>query len=300
LTLWALALCGLGSLACGITLLFGGIPRVSAQDVDLEDAEYVGAEECGDCHRDLSRPHGETAHALTLQDVSRDQDLILGDFEQGEDVRMVQFPGDDELRPFEADDIAYTVGSGRNVQRYLYEVERSEFMVLPVQWNVKAQAWEAYTLADDWPDDAYAFGPNCAGCHTTGIDTRRFRWEDDGVQCESCHGPGSLHIEAVDDDEDPEVIHASIVLSPDPQICGQCHSQGSEPEDNLPFPAEYRPGQADLMDEDVFTLVPPDDSAHWYASGHASQKYMQFNEWLISAHATALSTMRESEFADDS
>jgi predicted CXXCH cytochrome family protein len=27
---------------------------------------------------------------------------------------------------------------------------------------------------------------------------------------------------------------------------------------------------------------------------------MQFNEWLISAHATALSTMRESEFADDS
>jgi hypothetical protein len=96
------------------------------------------------------------------------------------------------------------------------------------------------------------------------------------------------------------VIRASIVISPDPQICGQCHSQGSEPEDGLPFPAEYRPGQADLLDEDVFTLVPPDDSAHWYASGHANQKDMQFNEMVLSSHTNALTTMQQSEFADDS
>ncbi len=300
LTLWSLTFCGLGFLICGFSLLFVGTPTVSAQNIDLEDAEYVGARECGDCHRALSRPHNETPHALTMQDVSRDDDLILGDFEQGEDTRTVQFPGDDEPRPFEADDIAYTIGSGRNVQRYLYEMGRNELVILPAQWNATQQAWEPYTLADAWPDDAYAFGPNCAGCHTTGLDTRRFRWEDTGVQCESCHGPGSLHIEAVDDDEDLEVIRASIVLSPDPQICGQCHSQGSEPEDNLPFPAEYRPGQADLLDEDIFILVPPDDSAHWYASGHAKQKYMQFNEALLSAHATALNAVRESQFAEDS
>jgi hypothetical protein len=96
------------------------------------------------------------------------------------------------------------------------------------------------------------------------------------------------------------VIRASIVISPDPQICGQCHSQGTEPENNLPYPAEYRPGQADLLDEDIFALVAPDDSAHWYASGHASQKYMQYNESLLSAHSTALTSMRESEFADES
>jgi predicted CXXCH cytochrome family protein len=298
LTLWALTFCGLGLLLCGVSLLLFGTPAY-AQDVDLDDAEYVGARECASCHRARLRDHGESRHALTLQDVSRDEDLILGDFEQGEDVRTVQFP-DDEVRPFDADDIAYAVGTGRNIQRYLYEVDRNEFMLLPAQWNVNTQSWEPYTLAEEWPGDAYAFGPNCAGCHTTGIDTRRFRWEDDGVQCESCHGPGSLHVEAADDDEDLEVIRASIVLNPDPQICGQCHSQGTEPEDSLPYPAEYRPGQADLLDEDVFVLVPPDDSAHWYPSGHANQKYMQYNESLLSAHSTALASMLESEFADDS
>jgi hypothetical protein len=300
LTLWALTLCGVGSLAYGISLLFISTP-LKAQEVDLEDADYEGARECSSCHRALSRDHGESRHALTMQDVSRDDDLILGDFELGADVRMVTFPGDDsEPRPFEAGDIAYALGSGRNVQRYLYEVDRNEFMLLPAQWNVNTQAWEPYALAESWPDDAYAFAPNCAGCHTTGIDTRRFRWEDDGVQCEACHGPGSLHVEAADDDEDVSIIRASIVRSPDPQICGQCHSRGTEPEDGLPYPAEYRPGQADLLDEDVFVLVAPDDSAHWYADGHARQKYMQFNESLLSAHATALETMRESEFAADS
>src|SRR5262245_1593420 len=114
--LWALTFCGLGLIACGIGLLFIGSPVARAQEnIDLEDAEYVGASECGDCHRPLTRAHNETPHGLTLQDVSRDEDLILGDFSQGEDVRMVQFPDDDEPRPFEADDIAYAVGSGRNV-----------------------------------------------------------------------------------------------------------------------------------------------------------------------------------------
>lgn len=305
LTLWVLIFSGLGFITFGLGILFIGSPVVYAQEnIDLEDAEYVGASECGDCHRTLSRAHSSTAHGLTLQSVGRNRDLILGNFSQSEDVPRVQFPGDNEARPLEASDIAYVVGSGRNIQRYLYAVSRNEYMVLPVQWNVNTQSWESYQLADEWPSDAYAFGPNCAGCHTTGLDTRRFRWEDDAVQCESCHGPGSVHLRTIrsvgrnPDEEGLRQIRASIVLSADPQICGQCHSQGHEPKDNLPYPAEYRPGQNDLLD--AFTLVAPDDSAHWYASGHARQKYMQFNESLLSAHTTALSSMLESEFADNS
>ena len=311
LTLWALTLfsVGLFSFGIGLIMLFVDSHPVNAQDISdihLEDAEYVGSQECGDCHRALSRTHDQTAHALTLQDVSRDEDLILGDFSQGEDVRMVQFPDEDAPRPFEAKDIAYTIGSGRNIQRYAYEVSRDNYMVLPAQWNVNTQSWEAYTLADEWPNEAYDFGTRCAGCHTTGLDTRRFRWEDDGVQRESCHGPGSVHIDTVDDvgrkpdEEGMKLIRASIVRSPDPQICGQCHSQGSEPSDNLPYPTQYRPGQADLLDPNVFVLVPPDDSAHWYDTGHARQMYMQFNETLMSAHSKSLDDMKASQYADES
>ncbi len=303
-TFWALTLCVLGLVLCGIGLLAVGTPvhaqEVVLEDINLESAVYVGSRECALCHRPELLDHRGTRHAVTLRDARVNARVILADFTQGEEVRTIQFPDSEAPRPLEAADIAYALGSGMNVQRYLYEVAPDEYMVLPAQWNVNTGAWEAYGAADEWPHESYAFGPNCAGCHTTDLDTSEFIWEENGVQCETCHGPGSEHVEAVSDNAPPEIIRASIVMSPDPQICGQCHSQGIEPDTGLPYPSQYQPGVVNLLDENVFALVPPDDEAHWWSTGHAEQKYMQFNESLLSAHATALTDMQESEFADES
>lgn len=270
-----------------------------------DDAEFVGMRDCITCHRDLGRAHMESRHGITLREA--DSDAILADFEQGEDVRMVTFPEEDEPRAFTEDDIEYVVGSGRYIQRYLYEVERDVYAVLPAEWNVVEQAWQPYTLAETWPDPAYDWGQNCAGCHTTGlsIDDDEIEWEDEGVQCESCHGPGSIHTELADDAgkepsaEELAEIRAAIVLSPDAQICGQCHSQGTSAETGQPYPIGYRAGDT-LLTEETYTLVAPDDSAHWRASGHAASANMQYNEWAISGHATSLDSVKASEYADDS
>jgi len=285
---------------------------VSAQDdvpgVDVPEgvagAEYVGSGECADCHRGIVREHSATPHGMALQDVEDDKDLILADFEQGADLRTVQFPGEDAPRPFTPDDIVYIVGAGKYVQRYLYEVERRVYAVLPAEWDVVNGVWRPYLLAETWLDPAYDFTTNCAGCHVTGLDIERGRWEDDGVMCETCHGPGSNHLEAEDDagrnpsDEEILAIHNAIVMSPDAQVCAQCHSAGSEPAENRPYPLDYRPGGV-LVHESVFALVSEDDPAAWYGSGHARQSNMQYNEWLTSAHSTSLDTLRESSAAQD-
>ena len=227
---------------------------------------------------------------------------ILGDFDTGEDDRQVQFPGEDAPRAITADDIAYVIGSGRYAQRYLYEVDRNEYMVLPVEWNVVANKWQPYVLAEEWPSEAYDWAQNCAYCHTTGFDVERGRWQDDGVQCESCHGPASSHIELAQDagrrpsEEELTAVRAAIYRSPDPQTCGQCHSRGSSP-DGHPYPVGYTPG-ASLSD--FFTLVPNDAADHWWLAGHASQPNMQYNEWLESTHATSVEDMRGSDYAEDS
>lgn len=296
--IWALIVVGLSFVGLGV--LATGRP-VRAQD--LEDADYVGARECGSCHRNLVRPHSDSLHALALQDVEDDKDAILGDFAQGEDVRAVQFPGESEPRAFTADDIVYAVGAGRYAQRYLVELGDREYAVLPAEWNVAAQSWQPLKLADTWPSPAYDWLQSCAGCHTTGLNVERGRWEDDGVQCEACHGPGSVHIEVADDagrrpDEDELAdIHAAIILTPDAQVCGQCHSRGTEPENGRLYPVNYRPG-ADLLHEDIFTLA-ADDGESWWASGHGRHNNMQFNEWLASGHAGALETMTGSDQAQD-
>ncbi len=266
-----------------------------------EGAEYVGARECQSCHRNTARSHNETRHALTLREANGD--VILGNFDQDAEVRTVQFPGEDAARPFTAADIAWVVGSGRNIQRYLYQVERGQYLVLPAEWNVVEQKWQPYSPATSWPDPAFDWTQNCAGCHTTGLNSERGRWEDEAVQCESCHGPGSVHAEVADDagnnpnEEELVSIRQSIVVSPDPQICGQCHSQGTASADGRPYPVNYLPGQ--VLTES-FTLSQPDDSAHWRASGHAASQNMQYNEWLLSGHARSLENLKASEFADDS
>lgn len=286
----------------GCALVFVGVSLLAISGVQAQsDApDFVGAKECASCHRNLARDHADSNHALALQEVGRDKDIILGDFSAGDDVRQVQFPGEDAPRAFTADDIAYVIGSGQHAQRYLYEVDRNEFMVLPAEWNVEKGEWQAYTLSATWPSDAYDWEQNCASCHTTGFDVERGRWQDDGVMCESCHGPASNHVDLAQDagrrpnDEELAAIRGAIYRSADPQVCGQCHSRGESP-DGHPYPVGYTPG-ATLSD--FFTLVPTDSADHWWLSGHASQPNMQYNEWLTSTHATSVDDMRKSDYAE--
>jgi predicted CXXCH cytochrome family protein len=299
--LWIKLLAGLGCalIIAGVSILAMGSYTVYAQD---EQADFVGAKECASCHRTLARDHDKSNHALALQDVSKKKTGILGDFDQGEDVRTVQFPKEDKPRAFTAKDITFAIGAGRHVQRYLYKVGANNYMVLPAEWNVEKKVWEPLKLADKWPSDAYDWEQNCAACHTTGYNAERGRWEDAGVQCEACHGPASIHVERAKDagrnpsDEELASIRSAIYTAPDPQVCGQCHAQGTGP-DNHPYPVGYVPGK-DLSQ--FFTLVAKDSGDHWWVSGHAKQKYMQYNEWLDSSHATALTDMLKSSDAADS
>jgi 5-methylcytosine-specific restriction endonuclease McrA len=286
---------GLGLIV--IALVSWAALPVSAQDDELE---YIGARDCRSCHRDVGRPFQDSPHALTLQNSP---EAIVADFEQGADLRTLQFPGENQPRPFTPEDVAFTLGSGRHAQAYLYEVARNDYVIFPAQWNVARQAWEPLSLAPEWPDEAYAFGPNCAGCHTVGLDVERYRWQDDGVQCEACHGPGSLHADLADEagsrpnDEELKAIRTAIFNKPDAQVCGQCHSQGTEPLANHPYPISYLPGQ-DLLAEGVFSLVDTQDATHYWATGHGNHPNMQFNEWLSSAHANSLASLQDQENAD--
>ncbi|MBZ0297105.1 MAG: ammonia-forming cytochrome c nitrite reductase subunit c552 [Anaerolineae bacterium] len=297
-----LGITGTALILVGLTFMLS-TAEVHAQPPD--DAEYIGDSDCASCHISLGRSHGDSRHSRTMVKVEREPEAVVADFNQGEEVRQVQFPGEDAPRAFTLEDIAYTIGTGRHLQGYLYELESGGYAVLPAEWNADDGVWQPYGQVENWPDESYDWTQNCAGCHTTGLNPERGKWEDAGVQCESCHGPGSAHADAADDagpepsDSEMEEIRGAIVLSPDPQICGQCHNQGTSPESGLPYPADYVPGGT-LVADGVYQLVAPDDEAHWRASGHASSPNMQYNEWLVSGHANALNTMKMSDYADAS
>ncbi|TKD10009.1 hypothetical protein E8A74_10420 [Polyangium fumosum] len=74
------------------------------------------------------------------------------------------------------------------------------------------------TLQKDFKE----FNLDCVSCHVTGYDkpggsTVTFVDKLKDVQCEECHGPGSLHARKPD-------AEGLIILKPDPQSCvSQCH-----------------------------------------------------------------------------
>jgi hypothetical protein len=70
---------------------------------------------------------------------------------------------------------------------------------------------------------------DCFGCHTTGArigGTLQLKDFEPGVQCESCHGPGANHVEAVSAGKPiTGTIRALGNMSPDQsnEFCGTCH-----------------------------------------------------------------------------
>jgi Cytochrome c554 and c-prime len=85
-------------------------------------------------------------------------------------------------------------------------------------WDATPHANAYETLEKDFKE----YNLECVGCHVTGYgkaggSTVTFVSELKDVQCEVCHGPGSLHIK---EPEDPKLI----TLKPDPKSCVElCH-----------------------------------------------------------------------------
>jgi len=86
-------------------------------------------------------------------------------------------------------------------------------------------------IADPQKDD------QCVRCHMTAFGAaddaikRGFK-TDMGVQCESCHGPGEMHMKARFDDAAAEKADAKpapgeIVSMPSKAVCKQCHNEES-------------------------------------------------------------------------
>ena len=263
-------------------------------------AQYMGASVCQTCHSDAASSWRATAHAHFIQRVN-DDTPILGDLTDAQAL-TITWP-DGERRPITREDITYVLG-GRYVQRYISVREGEDgaeaYYVLPVQWNIPQEeghegTWTPYH-ADDWTAPERDWRVACAGCHVTGLTAEMVAegWTVDrrielGISCESCHGPGGDHIR--------RPAENAVVVSPDAQICGQCHIQGMDPTGEHGYPVGYQPGLP--LDETVFIPTGMDDAEAWWPSGHA-RIYNAYSEWLHSDHATALESVLESAWAEES
>ena len=113
---------------------------------------------------------------------------------------------DGQMEDFE---VKYVFGA-RPLQQYLVEFPDGRVQCLPIAWDTENQSWYHLYSKEPIPfdDPLHWTGPlqnwnyMCAECHTTNLEknynlqenTYHTTWSEINVSCETCHGPGSLHV----------------------------------------------------------------------------------------------------------
>ncbi|TDA70008.1 MAG: hypothetical protein D9V47_03060 [Clostridia bacterium] len=180
---------GSGSAAAPATPAAGG--KTLGLNKDLALPGYVGSTTCKGCHPDAYDSWQQTRHSKMLQDPDSPGAIVLGDFSTN--------------KYFKWEDVRYIVGNGlEGGQRYVGEID-GKLMYLPATWDNEKRQW---VKAD--PREY-----TCAGCHTAGFNKETGNWAENGITCESCHGPGAEHV------KNPMQVKPKVSTSVD--MCSSCH-----------------------------------------------------------------------------
>ena len=197
----------------------------AGKDASANGAAYVGDQTCGGCHKDLYDSYMKSGHPWNLSKVT-DGQLPAAPF-----TKLAEPP-----QGYTWSDISYVVG-GYNWKALF--VNQDGFIITDEpgktgnaeylnQWNFankelnKDAAWVKHQSG------AEKLPFTCGTCHTTGYNAQGNQdslaglvgtWAQEGVRCEKCHGPGSLHA------SNPQGFVMKIER--DSQACSACHQPHS-------------------------------------------------------------------------
>ena len=194
-----------------------GLPGPAGTDgLSYIPPEFIGSEACAECHQETYDVFVNSGHPHQLTPVI--------------DGRAPEFPFtevDDPPAGYTWDDISYVIGGYNWKVRF---IDQDGYIITgdaeaTTQYNLENEdlnmgdEWVAYHAGEELPYD-------CGTCHTTGYspignqDNRAGligTWAFGGIQCEACHGAGSLHA------NNPGTIDMKVER--DAEACATCHTQ---------------------------------------------------------------------------
>ncbi len=257
------------------------------QPLSQKTASYVGSDKCKKCHEDEFNPWKESYHSKMIQDIKKDPEAIVANFSS--------LPAEAD---FKKEDIVYTIG-GKFKQRYMMKKEINgsmDYVIGNFQWNTETKQWLPYKSYKDWYEAGFeqnsskvGTSKTCDGCHFTGYMSKEKRVEP-AISCESCHGPGSNHVQ---DPENNQIYKASNV---DPkrstETCLQCHMRNRDKRlehtsmaalfgDVRDYPKGYEPGKP-LGEYKTKAPFDHKETDEFYGNGVGKKNRTQGNEFVKS------------------
>jgi Tfp pilus assembly protein PilF len=222
----------------------------------LGDAEFVGSAACFDCHEGEYlgyQEHGmsNSMYRLTLDNaIEQFGSEVVLDSTSGLHYRTVKADSGFYMEEYLWDssgrkthqlfrEMQWVVGSGTSARTYLSEQD-GWFYELPVTWYTQQKRWDfspGYRVANKRFERKIV--DRCMSCHNSYPDpvlqtNGKYNEMPEGIGCERCHGPGSLHVAArlasASDslDVDLTIVNpAHLSLDRKLDVCQQCHQNAS-------------------------------------------------------------------------
>jgi hypothetical protein len=237
---------------------------------------YVGSKACAECHSDIYASYLKTdmGRAMSLPGEWKDRDELSAPvkvkhpkshrsyevYRRGADLYESEYELDAEGKEVFRDDqkISYIVGSGAN--GFSCIVHRGDFLFeAPLSYYSKAKAWG---LSPGYDQGDYGFNrpiqARCIACHSgrpQSVQASEGRFKDPpflelSIGCESCHGPGALHVEErkkaapLDGELDRSIVNpAKLPTWLANNVCMYCH-EGADARALMPGKSyvDFRPG----------------------------------------------------------
>jgi Tfp pilus assembly protein PilF len=250
--------------------------------------EITGSRSCQECHQKFYQLWRTSFHGLAMQphtaELAKTQltpqtnDVVAGKYRFRADLDkgvVIEKEGDKE----HSYPMTYAMG-GKNVFYFLTPLDRGWLQVLPVAYDVRRKSWYDTTASamrhfgdrtDEalyWKERQLTFNSSCFNCHVSQLsknfdlktDSYHTTWVEPGINCETCHNPGSEHVKlfrslpkgAPVPDDIKLVSIRKLTNSQRNDLCATCHAKASA------VSAGYKPGDRFFDHFDLTTLEDPD------------------------------------------
>lgn len=223
-----------------------------------DSATYVGINTCKLCHQDIYNTFIKTGMGKSFDVASKQKSA--GDYHHSEiydqigDFHYKAFWLNDSLQFLEyrlqgrdtiykrQETVNFIVGSGQHTNSHIQSVN-GYLNQMPMTFYTQKQQWDLPPGFEDGHNSRFMrkIGLECMSCHNNYPEfvlgsENKFTAVPEGINCERCHGPGSIHVaqrQTGSRVDTSKYIDYSIVnpakLSIDAQfdICQRCHLQGN-------------------------------------------------------------------------
>jgi tetratricopeptide (TPR) repeat protein len=224
-----------------------------------DTARYVGMQTCRLCHQKIYDSFIQTGMGQSFAPASRQKSVAIIDahtviYDQYQDFYYHPFWKKDSLWMMEfrlkgrdtvfkrVEKVDYIIGSGQHTNSHIHQ-SNGYLYQMPMTFFSQKKKWDFPPGFENGFNTHFTrkIGLECMSCHNALPDfvqgsENKFRSVPEGINCERCHGPGSIHVQQRSTGEKIDTsryIDYSIVnpgkLSIERQfdVCQRCHLQGN-------------------------------------------------------------------------